>query len=134
MRHIVSNHVDACDTRLEIIEDGEVVASREYPASEWVRANRHLGGHAMKGQHVRLVSTGLIEHVISEVFGLLQDGHHAGPCPACGAACYTTHGRREDPTGFRIIAAHWSGEHDQCHPDGCREEPAVRQVRRREEQ
>lgn len=130
MRHIVSSYVDACDTRVEIIEDGEVIASRDYSTADWVRANRHFGQHAMNGKHVRLVSTGLVEHVISEVFGLLSDDHHAGPCPACGAACISPHDR-SDPTGRRIIASHWEGDHKQCHPDGCHEEPARQQVRTR---
>lgn len=132
MRHTVSSYIDACDTRVEVMEDGAFVPVQEYSTAEWVRANRHLGALASAGKHVRLVSTGLIEHVVSEVFGLLEDDHHAGPCPACGPACIAPHGR-QDITGRRIIAAHWSGRHEQCHPDGCHEESAPRQLRKRKE-
>lgn len=120
MRRIVSNYTDACDTRVEVMEDGKPVSTAPFAAKDWISANRVYGRLAASGFHVRLVATGLTDHVISEVFGLLEDGHHAGPCPSCGAVCVIDH--KSDPTGRRIIADHWSGDHRQCHPDGCAEE------------
>ena len=37
-------------------------------------------------------------------------------CPACGDLmdCCSGHGEIGDPVGFTILAAHESGEHDEC--------------------
>lgn len=132
MRKIRGAHVDACDTRIEVVSDSGTTVVGEYSASEWIEANLAYGRIIGSGLHARLVSVGLADHVISEAFGVMDESsYHVRPCPACGETCV---GHGNDPTGRRIVADHWSGNHQQCHPDGCTEGPgAVRSgVRTRE--
>lgn len=51
------------------------------------------------------------------------DDEYISSCPACGSAIdyCQGHGEIGDPEGNRILDAHDSDDHRDCHPDGCEE-------------